>query len=133
MADPPPKPKTLRRWAIGAVVAVFALGALFLASRQSFNSRAAKLRPGMSRAEVFTVMGQPDCLIRLHDTEIALYTPLPFELHALFTNPAQTLAGNPNVLATDFPVYIEFHGDRANRVRVQAHDVPPPPQESPNP
>lgn len=123
MPDEPSQPKRGRRWAFIAIAIFFILGALVFFSRQSFSFRAAKLRPGMTKAEVFAVMGRPDSLIKLGDMEIALFTPLPFALHAVFTKPGQTLAGNSNVMATDFPAYVEFHGDIADRVRVEGREV----------
>ena len=77
----------------------------------------------MTRQEVFAVMGKPDRLVKLDDMEIALFTPLPFDLHALFTKPGQTLAGNSSILAEDFPAYVEFYGDRADRVRVDGREI----------
>ena len=123
MADDLPKPKRLRRWEIAAIVAVFTLGAVFVASRQSFSSRAAKLRVGMTRQEVFAVMGHPDHLMKLGNMDIALFTPLPFNLHALIMFPGQTLRGNSGVPATEFPAYVEFKGDIADRIFVEGREI----------
>jgi hypothetical protein len=122
MIDEPSKPKRGCRWAIIVFVAFLTLGGLFFFS-QSFSSRAAKLRPGMTKQEVFAVMGQPDRLMKLGKTHIALFTPLPFDLHALFTKPGQALAGNSSIMATEFPAYVEFEDDIATRVRVDGHEV----------
>jgi hypothetical protein len=123
MTEDLPKPKRRRRWPALVIVTLLFLGALFLATRESFNSKAARLRPGLTKREVIDVMGEPDRLMKLGNMEIALFTPFPFDLHALFTKPAQTLAGQPLVMATEFPAYVEFHGDIATRVRVHGHEV----------
>ena len=118
-----PKPKCRRRWPIFVISTLFILGALFVATRESFHSRAARLRPGLTRREVLAVMGEPDHLMKLGNMDIALFTPLPFALHALLTKPGPTLAGQPFVTATEFPAYVEFQGDIATRVCVDGHEV----------
>jgi hypothetical protein len=102
---------------------ILILGGLYFATGESFHAKAARLRPGMTKAEAFALMGEPDRLMKLGDVELALYTPVPFSLHALFTQPGQTLAGNANVMATEFPAYIEFRGEIATRVRVGGKEV----------
>jgi hypothetical protein len=123
MTDELPMPKRRRRWLALVFAALLLMGGLFLVTREAFHSRAARLRPGLTKTEVIAVMGEPDRLMRLGDVEIALFTPLPFDLHALFTKPAQTLAGQPLVVATEFPAYVEFRGDIATRVRVEGRDI----------
>jgi hypothetical protein len=117
------KLKRRRWWLALAIVAVLFLGGLFLVTRESFQSKASRLRLGLTKVEVIAVMGEPDHLMRLGNVEIALFTPLPFDLHALFTKPAQTLAGQPLVMATEFPAYVEFRGDVATRVRVEGREI----------
>jgi len=125
MIEESPQPRRRRRWAIVVVALFVLLGGLIFATRESFNSRAARLRPGMTKQEVFAVMGEPDRLMKLGNMHIALFTPFPFSLHALFTQPGQTLAGNSNVMATAFPAYVEFKGDVAIRVRVGGREIEP--------
>ena len=123
MADDLPKPNRLRRWAITAIVTIFVLGALFLASRQSFSSKAGQLRVGMTRQEVFAVIGEPDHLMKLGNMDIALFTPLPFNMHALIMAPGQVLRGNSGIPTTEFPASVEFKGDIADRIFVNGREI----------
>ena len=90
----------------------------------SFTSRAAQLRSGMTRQEVLDLMGEPQRSIRLSDVEIALYTRVPFELHALFSRPGKTLSGDPQVKAMEFPACVEFENGIATRVYVEGNVMP---------
>jgi hypothetical protein len=123
MIDEHSKPKCWRRRAIIAFVALLVLSGLFFANHQSFSSRAARLRPGMTRLEVFAVMGEPDRLVAVGNKESALFTPLPYDLHEFIVARPRTITGPWIVESTEFPVYVEFHGDTATRVRVDGHEV----------
>jgi hypothetical protein len=117
------KPNRWRRRAMIIFVAFLGLGGLFFVRHQSFSSKAATLRPGMTRQEVFAVMGQPDRLLKLGKKDLALFTPVPFVLHALIMTPGQVLKGNSGVSATSFPAYVEFEGDVAIRVLVEGREI----------
>jgi hypothetical protein len=123
MIDELSKPKRWRRWVILAIVAFLAVSGLFFANHQSFSSRAAKLRPGMTRQEVIAVMGEPDRLSSVGDKEYALFTPLPYDLQELISARPRKPGGPMIVWATEFPAYVEFEGDTAARVRVDGHEV----------
>ena len=119
------RPRRWLRWGMVLTAVLLVTGGVFIASRQSFRSRAAHLRVGMTRQEVFAIIGQPDCRLGLGKKDLMLFTPLPFNLHALIMAPGQTLKGNSGIPATEFPAYVEFEGDIADRVFVDGLEVDP--------